>query len=218
MQRHTRSGAQYYPAWEDFSFLKTDEYKVHQTDVSLEELLAAAEDAAEVRAQALEDLELDPEDSGSEWEDVDSRPPSPDFDSRPSSDFDSRPPSPETPATSVASNHLVDPDMPPLINSALRRAARQAQYQRRRRQAKRQKQASSPFTRRVHPKSLPTHRMLPTLTSDFDAHNFETTKGGHWLGKPHRQSTKKGRSNALRLRTLKELLSLGFKYITWDGK
>ncbi|KAJ7903260.1 hypothetical protein B0H13DRAFT_2512013 [Mycena leptocephala] len=67
--------------------------------------------------------------------------------------------------------------------------------------------------------------MLLPQTSDFDAHSFETTKGRHWLGRRRpqpRNSAQKKKSrerwNAQQLRTLKELLSLGYFYISWDGK
>jgi hypothetical protein len=209
MQRRTRSGKLYHPLWEDFKFASSNTdpaesaFQIHQTDVSLEELLAAAQDAIEKRSQAFEDAELDSDDE-SEWEDVDSRPPSP-LSPLP----ESRSPSPETPATTspVCPDDLRDDaDMPPLVDSPLPPAttspvlpddlrddadmpplvdsplppkkSRKARYDKRRLQAKRQKQASSPFTRRVHPKSLLTHRMLPPQTSDFDARNFETTKEG----------------------------------------
>ncbi|KAJ7919762.1 hypothetical protein B0H13DRAFT_1987862 [Mycena leptocephala] len=214
MQGRTRSGKLYHPPWEDFASLKITDllssgFQVHQTDVSLEELLAAAQDASETRSQAFEDAELDSDD-GSEWEDVDSRPPSP-LSPLPQS----RSPSPETPVTLAASpalpDDLPDPVILPLADSPLpSQKSRKALHDKRRRQVKRQKQASSPFTRR---------------TSDFDAHSFETTKGGHWLGRRRpqpRNSAQKKKSrerwNAQRLRTLKELLSLGYFYIRWDGK
>jgi hypothetical protein len=131
----------------------------------------------------------------------------------------------------TASEDLPDPDMPALLGSHDRHAARKALYQKQRRQKKHQSLASSPFTRKGHRKSFPDHRMLPPYASNFDASDFETTAGGHWLGKrreaPRATQNKTKTSRILaqerwkaqRLCELEELLgALGYKYISWDGK
>ena len=200
-------------------------YQVHQTSVSLEDLIAAVEEAVDARAEA----EPDSEDDGSEWEELDSRAPSPVDCCRSPGSSDASPPS-----TSVtASADLPDPDMPPLVAPAKQRSprdARTAQYDKLRRQRRRQQHAASPFTRIPHPKSLPTHRLLSPKETDFDARDFSTTKGGHWLGKrqpPPRSRTKaknkkknaKERVKAQCLRELHELLDeLEHQYLCWDGK
>jgi hypothetical protein len=200
MDRRTRSGA-LLASWENISSLSVEGgYQICQTDVSLEELLAAAQDAADARVQAFEDAEAKPEDDESEWEDLDSCPPSPDVDSRaalPDSTLLSSflsPPS--TSCTSVAvSEDLPDPDMPALLGSCNRQVAQKVLYQKQQRQKKRQSLASSPFTCRGHRKSLPDHCMLPPHASNFDASNFETTHGGHWLRK-RREATPKTKNKS----------------------
>lgn len=221
--RRTRRGAQFSP-WESFASLDpvtlaASGFQVHQTDVSLEELIAAAEEAADAHAEA----ELDLEDDGSDWEELNSCPPSPD------SDSSADPSQPATPL--VMTEDLPDPDMPPLIARDAPRsaqAARNAQYHKDRCKRKRQQQASSPFTCAPHPKSIPTHRMLPPKKTNFDARDLATSNGGHWLGKrqpqprPKTKNKKKNareRAKAQRLRELKELIGeLEYQYLRWDGK
>ncbi|KAF7377004.1 hypothetical protein MSAN_00118300 [Mycena sanguinolenta] len=244
--RRTRHGSQFSP-WENFqsldpSSLAASGFQVHRTTFSLEELLAAAEHTAEVRTQA------DSPDDDSDWEDLDHGEvresldadsgledlncdrPDP-HDHLPSShSFDqpppwSPPPLPTTPAFALAHEDG------PALSAAQRKAARQAEYHKRRRQKKRQENAASPFTRVPHPKSLPMHRMLPPQRTDTDARDFETSNGGHWLGKrafPPRKSKQPRKSKKgvrrrehpnERLRDLKELTDeLGYQYISWDGK
>ncbi|KAF7340930.1 hypothetical protein MSAN_02078000 [Mycena sanguinolenta] len=222
--------------WENFqaldsSSLAASGFQVHRTTFSLEELLAAAEQTAEERAQA------EAPDDDSDWEDLDdlsddSRPPSPDHHDRvasPDPSNYSRACNPPLPASPPA--FLLPDEKGPALSPAQRQAARKAEYHKRRRQKKRQENAASPFTRVPHPKSLPTHRMLPPRKTDADAHDFETSNGGHWLGKrasPPRKSKQPRKSKKRfspreppneRLRTLTELTEeLGYEYISWDGR
>jgi hypothetical protein len=246
MQRRTRQGTQYSP------------FEVIQTNFSFEELVLAAQVEADGRDDiATDDVEEDSDDL-SAWEDVCSRSPSPvssassrvsSEPSSPTNEFRSRPLSPSptnefpsrplSPATSiVASEDIPDPDMPALLDSpAQRKAARQRLYQLQRRQKKRQQQAASPFTRKAHPKSMPSHRLLPAHQSSLDAAELKSSGGGSWLGpktvlpsaKKRGAKAKSGgqrklapdrwRSLGLKLREVAELVEqLGYQYIRWDGK
>ncbi|KAJ7033268.1 hypothetical protein C8F04DRAFT_1261083 [Mycena alexandri] len=226
MSRQTRSGKQFSP-FESFlpvdpSNIDPSRFQIHRMDVSLEELFAAAEEAAENRAQAFEDAVIDPEDSGNEWEEIESRPPTPTMDS----------PSPTEPAgvDEELTEELTTPTQAtPALSAAERQRLRKAQYNKKRRQDKRQQSASSPFTRTAHPKSLPTHRMLPPHNSTFDALDFQTTNGGAWLGRRQGEPTsKKGSKKAKKaapterrrhMPTAEELVNeMEYKYLCWDGK
>ena len=257
MQRRTRKGTQFSP-FEQFMApsstpFTTPTCEIVRTQASLEELLVAAQEAAD-RRQTDDDSDL------SEWEDVDScassRSPSPvssELSSCPSDVILSRPATPaaasaELPAVleSSAQHRAASPSdvmlsrsatpAPasaefPVESSAQRRAARDKAFQKSRRQKKRQAQAASPFTCQPHPKSLPTHRLLPAHHSTFDAAELQSSGGGSWLGKkpgPSKAKTfikrtpKRRRANfnkVMKLRRLKELLdSMGYQLIRWDGK
>lgn len=238
MERRTRNGKQFSP-FEGFLSTNVGDFKVpgfqvHQLDVSVDDLFLTAQNAADRRSQLFDDDQADP-DEDSDWEDIESRPPSPadsaSEDSRPCSPFEAhntRPSSPTCTATTSIGDpeELPEDDMPALLDSpAQRRAARQALYQRQRRRLKRQKLASSPFTRVAHPKHLPTHRMLDPKTSEFDASDFQSSAGGGWLGKRARPPPKRkakvkrtAQMKARRLRELEELRRLGYQYISWAGK
>jgi hypothetical protein len=260
MQRRTRKGTQFSP-FEQFMApgcapFTTPTCEVVRTEASLEELLVAAQEAAD-RRQAEDD-----ESDLSEWEDVDScassRPPSPvssELSPCPSDVILSCPATPVTASTELPAvvessvQHraaspsdiiLSRPATPAptsaefpaaLESSAQRRSARDKAYQKSRRQKKRQAQAASPFTRQPHPKSLPTHRLLPAHHSAFDAADLQSSGGGSWLGKKPgpskaktftRRTPKRRGANfnkVMKLRRLKELLdSMGYELIRWDGK
>lgn len=139
---------------------------------------------------------------------------------------------PETPAISiVASEDLMGADMSvPVETPAQRRAARDRIYKqehRKKRKALRAATAKSPFKRKAHPKSIPTHRMLPPQTVAFDAATSETSGGGAWSGPQppptkNAQGKRKSAAAALKEKRLTELHTLlqeqGYKYIAWDGK
>ncbi|KAJ7018648.1 hypothetical protein C8F04DRAFT_1277433 [Mycena alexandri] len=230
MYRHTRTGKQFSPFEGflpvDISKLDRSQFQIHQLDISLEELFATADEAAEKYAQDLEEAVIDPDDSGSEWEELESRPPTPDLE-------------PEGPIlpTENPHPHFAEPTAAsssdtPALSSEERHRLRKSEYDKRRCQEKRKLAASSPFTRKVHPKSLPTHRMLPSHQSTFDAADFQTSGGGAWLGARQSDSTtkngkrKKGAKKATkaapmprRLPTADELVKeKGHEYICWDGK
>ncbi|KAF7341815.1 hypothetical protein MSAN_02036500 [Mycena sanguinolenta] len=223
---HARHGSQFSP-WENFqslapSSLTASGFQVHRTSFSLEELLAAAEHTAEVRAQA------EAPDDDSDWQDLDVL--SSDLED---SDHHSRPPSPD-PHDPIASPDSFDHSQPcsssPLPHNG--KPPGRPNTTSVARQKKRQENAASPFTRIPHPKSMPAHRMLPSRKTDTDARDFETSNGGHWLGKrasppgkskqPRRSKKKKvspRRHPNERLRDLKELTEeLGYQYISWDGR
>ncbi|KAJ7026456.1 hypothetical protein C8F04DRAFT_1190522 [Mycena alexandri] len=224
MSRHTRQGTQFSP-YDTFSPVDIPKllragYTIHHTTVSLEELFEAAEAAADTRAQQFEDAEED--DGGSEWEEVD--------DSRPST------PEPQDPLETLH----VDTDLggsdplssgPAASGSGGGCAAHRAAYKRKHRAERRQKLAQSPFTRHTRPRNLPTHRVLPAKTSSFDARDFQTSEGGHWIGadvtvklrlntRERARSGPKSRESpkSRRLRELYELLAEGYEYLCLDGK
>ncbi|KAJ7024511.1 hypothetical protein C8F04DRAFT_1270209 [Mycena alexandri] len=237
MHRRTRQGTQFSP-YENFTPVDIPKLlaagvQIRQTKISLEELFAAAEAAADARAEVFEDANSD--DGGSEWEDVDnSRPPTPDLvstynDESGTPDCPVLPISSQPPFLPLHTDDAAETTTPEFAaqssqpSSTGGRAARQTAYNKRRRQAKRQQLAASPFTRISRAKSRPTHRMLPPKKSTFNATEFQTSAGGHWLGARHAESTKKKsaepstKTKAQRLRELYELLAEGFEYLPWDG-
>ncbi|KAJ7181910.1 hypothetical protein C8R46DRAFT_551220 [Mycena filopes] len=218
MERRTRTGKTFSPF--DFEDLQTDEltgrnFKIIQADVDLEEMIAAAAD---------HDGESDSE------VDFESSPPSPHpqppFPLEPTASSSTTPspiPSPPNPSSSPTASS---------DTSASGRAARDKARRKECRQRKRQELAPSPYARIPHAKSMPTHRLLPAEKTTFDAEEFETTSGGHWLGerrtkveipnaKPSKKSGEKGRKAPTKprhLRELQELLDEGYRCIYWDGK
>ncbi|KAJ6498608.1 hypothetical protein DFH09DRAFT_1001736 [Mycena vulgaris] len=184
MQRRTRQGTQFSPFE---TFASPDDtlpsYQTVRLDFDLADLLTAPD--------ILEPPDDLTNDDLSDWEDVNSRSPSPLSDissSRSTSPLpdgcDTPPSRSASPATTIADSEDLPPDdMPPLLDSPnQRRAARRALYDKSRRQRKRQQQAASPFTRKAHPKSLPAHRLLPSHKSTFDAANAKSSGGGSWMG------------------------------------
>ncbi|KAJ7687251.1 hypothetical protein B0H17DRAFT_692050 [Mycena rosella] len=215
MPRRTRQGTQFSPfeGFLDGTDLNHSPYRVIHSPVDLQELLAAAQAASDARTELPDNAEDE-----SDWEDVESRAPSP-ISRSPSPEESSlpTPPIPGTPATTVADDEdLPERDMPALLPSADQRcAARQAQ-------------AASPFTCAPHPKALPTHRILPAhKLSQFDAAALKSSGGGAWIGcnpspsGPKKKKTKgKCQTNCfktLRLCELQELMEMGYPYIVWDG-
>ncbi|KAJ6596703.1 hypothetical protein B0H10DRAFT_2232271 [Mycena sp. CBHHK59/15] len=156
MEARTRQGTQF-SLFEQFlapspSPFHIPSCEVFKIDASLKELLVAAQEAADNRLSIGTDQGDDPEDL-SDWEDIQSRSPSPASSELSSCPSDSVLSSLVTPSSSVADS-APPHDMPALLPSpAQRRATREKLYQHTRRQKKRQAQAASPFTRQPHPRA-----------------------------------------------------------------
>ncbi|KAJ7458439.1 hypothetical protein FB451DRAFT_1372186 [Mycena latifolia] len=233
--RRTRQGTQFSP-FESLSSpaaFTAAHCQVVETDVDLAALLNSAHHSAAHR----EELGEDPDDL-SEWEEVESRPSTPLSHSLPPSS----PQPSENEDLSVLSDLSdieplsaagIDAGAMPPVSAAQRRAARKKEYHKRRRQAKRQEKAASPFTRGAHPKSIPSHRILPPNKSAFDAAALSASGSGAWLGPKPPPPPPRGKAQnaqakarreaerlkALRLREVDELLKeMGYTYIAWDGQ
>ncbi|KAK7013045.1 hypothetical protein R3P38DRAFT_2721474 [Favolaschia claudopus] len=219
--RRTRRGTRFSP-WESFISWQPDQltalgFKVHQTAVSLEELVEAAEAG-----------KGDGDGGGGET----TRAEESDDDEVVSPTDISRCTSPEpfhlpALATPRASTSFAPPVSPPAQSpppEPSHQDLRKKSYNKQRRQRKRQLDAASPFTHKLNLKSIPTHNIVRAHRVKLDASELKTTKGGHYLG--HRDPPKpkpKGRDDSarwadLRLRKLRELVELGHIHVKWDGK
>ncbi|KAK7013244.1 hypothetical protein R3P38DRAFT_2546757 [Favolaschia claudopus] len=222
--RRTRRGTQFSP-WEGFVAWNPAElsalgYAVHQTSVSLEELV----ERAEAHREGMEGARSDSDEE--EFRDV--------LDSASSSrlpDLPSFPPSSSLAFPSPASPPSAPPPPPgSLAHPPPRQRSgaqeRKADYHKARRQKRRQQAASNPFNHRALSKSIPTHLIEDPqrVEVDFDAAALRTTKGGHWLGVGDRPPPKvKNRPDSerwakFRLRELNELVGdLNHCHVSWDG-
>ncbi|KAK7046255.1 hypothetical protein R3P38DRAFT_2507398 [Favolaschia claudopus] len=218
--RCTRSGTRFSP-WDTFTTydpakLTALGFVVHQTAVSLEELVeaAAVDQDAGPQEQGIyggpdgdsEDLSLPKCGSSSTATSL------PRFPS-PVALFPS-PPVPPQSSPAHASPQLS------------RKEERRLEYNKTRRRKKRQAVAGNPFTQPTT-NSIPTHIVLSAqqVPLDFDAGNLRTTKGGHWLGvrdqNPPKLKNQKesARWANLRLSEVAELVN-GLKrvYVSWDAR
>ncbi|KAK7017359.1 hypothetical protein R3P38DRAFT_3320662 [Favolaschia claudopus] len=222
--------------WESFvswnpAHLSALGFAVHQTSVSLEELLdLAAQNPAE-NAEEDSDTEeghgtVDAVNAGGSSSRL-SLPP--DASSSRLSYIPPTPPSPGRPLSSLAPPPISPPLPPPSQEPPpqLSRQERKAQYHKRRRQQKRQELASNPFKRRTLVKSIPTHLIMEPqrVEADFDAADLRTTKGGHWLGVGDQPPPKlKNRPDCerwanFRLREVGELVGeLDYFRVSWDAR
>ncbi|KAK7046354.1 hypothetical protein R3P38DRAFT_3420988 [Favolaschia claudopus] len=202
-------------------------FAVHQTSVSLEELLDRAQshndeqtggggEGEEAGCDSDEEYvgdSLNTEPCSSRLPTVRPPPPPP-----PPPSSSSLPPSPPPPL----------PPVPPLTTGRTAAQDRKARYHKARRQERRQELASNPFERRSAPNSsIPTHLISEPerLQVDFDATHLKTTKGGHWLGVGDRPPPKmKNRPDSerwakFRLRELSELVNdLNHHHVSWDAR
>ncbi|KAK7008419.1 hypothetical protein R3P38DRAFT_3403033 [Favolaschia claudopus] len=225
--RRTRRGTQFSP-WEGFVAWNPAElsalgFTVHQTSVSLEELLDRAQSHNDEQKGGREAEEEAESDSDEEYigDSLNTEPcPSrlPTVPSPPPPSSSSLPPPPPPPP----------PPVPPRTSERTAAQDRKARYHKARRQEKRQELASNPFNRRAAPNSsIPTHLISEPerLQVDFDATHLKTTKGGHWLGVGDRPPPKmKNRPDSerwakFRLREVSELVNdLNHCRVSWDAR
>ncbi|KAK7022222.1 hypothetical protein R3P38DRAFT_3195607 [Favolaschia claudopus] len=219
--RRTRSGARFSP-WDTFTAydpakLSTLGFAVHQTAVSLEELIEGMERDRSGGTQE------DPQDSEDEGHpDADERgsdPPPPQIES--SSSAASQPRLPLSPLVNSQPSHSSSPPA-----SGLTRAQeRKIEYNKNRRRKKRQRDAANPFNWATT--SAPTHLVMSAqhVPVDFDASGLRSTKGGHWLGvrdenppklKNQKESARWANS---KLPQVGELVDdLKRVYVSWDAR
>ncbi|KAK6988128.1 hypothetical protein R3P38DRAFT_3332259 [Favolaschia claudopus] len=217
--RRTRSGARFSP-WDLFTTfdparLSDLGFVVHQTSVSLEELLEAAEGDPDVDAQegvSLGDAGGDSENEGH------------------TNGMDSDVSLPKlgcsSPATSLP--RLSPPAASPLTSTACQLShaqQRKLDYNKTRRRKQRQKNAANPFNR--SPPPAPAHLVMSAqqLPLNFDSGDIRTTKGGHWLGVRDQNPPKlknqpeSARWANLRLPEVGELVNdLKRVYVAWDAR
>ncbi|KAK7007980.1 hypothetical protein R3P38DRAFT_3325026 [Favolaschia claudopus] len=242
--RRTRSGARFSP-WDTFTAynpakLSALGFAVHQTAVSLEELIEGME---RDRSGGAEEDPQDSEDEG--HPDADERgsgmslpihaPPQQFiFEYFPFAFIDPPPPKIESSSSAASQPRL---PLSPLVNSqpshsssppasGLTRAQeRKIEYNKNRRRKKRQRDAANPFNWATT--SAPTHLVMSAqhVPVDFDASGLRSTKGGHWLGVRDKNPPKlKNQKESARWANLKlpqvgELVDdLKRVYVSWDAR
>ncbi|KAK7022235.1 hypothetical protein R3P38DRAFT_3317614 [Favolaschia claudopus] len=218
--RCTRSGTRFSP-WDTFTAwdpakLTALGFTVHQTAVSLEELIENAErDRSDGR-------EEDSGESDDEWHREEGEPDIslPKFSSSSPAAGPSRLPLP--PLIPPQPSHS---SSPPASGQLSRAQERKIEYQKTRRRKQRQRNTANPFNRVTS--SAPTHLVMSAqqLPLDFDASDIRTTKGGHWLGvrdqNPPKLKNQKesARWANHRLPQVGELVNdLKRVYVSWDAR
>ncbi|KAK7051853.1 hypothetical protein R3P38DRAFT_3172173 [Favolaschia claudopus] len=230
--RRTRSGARFSP-WDLFTTfdparLSDLGFVVHQTSVSLEELLEAAEGDPDVDAQegvSLGDAGGDSENEGhTNGMDSDVSLPKLGCSSPATSLPRLSPPaaSSRSPLTPLQPSQAPSPPTACQLSHAQQR---KLDYNKTRRRKQRQKNAANPFNRVTTP--APAHLVMSAqqLPLNFDAGDIRTTKGGHWLGVRDQNPPKlknqpeSARWANLRLPEVGELVNdLKRVYVAWDAR
>ncbi|KAK7022647.1 hypothetical protein R3P38DRAFT_3317727 [Favolaschia claudopus] len=207
----------------DASPLSTLGFEVHQSDISLEELVEAAEaDRAARNENAEGHADSESEDDYSLTNadfDLETLPPTCAGSSCLSSPDDTIPPTSTSPASVAAATSARGASASTSVLSQRTQAQeRKADYHKNRRRAKRQKNASNPYTR--------TNKSLPSnILTTIDVHRVEFDAAHLWLGVPDKGPPKPKRSKdparwgKVRLRKVEELVQdLKFMRIHWDGR